>query len=81
MSDGGYTKTEAWKLQLQGQVRALQADLAEAEKRLRDLTGDMRSSAKWTLACAFLERMEIKRRHAREQAVDIERLLSGSDIA
>jgi hypothetical protein len=76
MSDGGYSKTEAWNLQLQGQVRELQADLAEAERRLLALTDDMRSSAQWTLARGFLARMEDKRQRAALQAADIERLLS-----
>jgi hypothetical protein len=76
MSDGGYSKTEAWNQQLQGQVRELQADLAEAERRLLALTDDMRSSAQWTLARGFLARMEDKRQRAALQAADIERLLS-----
>jgi hypothetical protein len=80
MSDGGYTKTEGWNLQLQGRVRELEADLAEAEKHLRAVLDNMRSPAHWTLADGFLKKMADKRRRAAAQARAIDAFLEQEGI-
>ena len=74
MTSGGLSKAEGWNLQLQGRVRDLEADLAEAELRLDDL---LKSGAPaCARARAFLRQMEAKRQRAKEQADEIDQLLS-----
>lgn len=75
MTSGGHTWTEGWNLQLQGRVRDLEADLAEAERHLRAVLDNMRSPAHWTLADDFLKRMADKREKAAAQAKDIDAFL------
>jgi hypothetical protein len=73
MSNGGHTMAEGWNLQLQGRVRDLEADLAEAERHLEAV---VRSSAGRTLAHRFLKRMAAKRERAAAQAKDIDAFLT-----
>ncbi|MBS0219181.1 MAG: hypothetical protein JSR91_00415 [Proteobacteria bacterium] len=75
MSSGAMSMAEAWNLQLQGKVQDLELDLAEAERLLKNLTDDMRSSVHWTLARGFLKRMDAKRRRLAEIAADVEHVL------
>jgi hypothetical protein len=83
MSDGGHTFTEGWNLQLQGRVRDLETDLAEAERQLRAVLDNMRSPAHWTLADGFLKKMAAKRRQAAAQARAIDAFLEqeGSNLS
>lgn len=83
MTSGGLTKTEGWNLQLQGRVRDLEADLAEAEKHLSRLTqyGVMRPGpAYFALARGFLKKMQAKREKADAQAKDIDAFLGQRTI-
>lgn len=77
MTSGGHTMTEGWNLQLQGQVRDLEADLAEAERFIAVLCdpGNRILSVERTLARAFLKSMAAKREQAAAQAKDIDALL------
>lgn len=75
MTDGGHTMTEGWNLQLQGRVRELEADLAEAERHIAAVTGDMKSSVRWTLATGFLKKMADKRARRAEIARDVAAVL------
>ena len=75
MTSGGHTMTEGWNLQLQGRVRELEADLAEAERHIAAVTGDMKSSVRWTLATGFLKKMAAKRALRAEVAKDMADLL------
>lgn len=78
MTDGGYTKTEGWNLQLQGRVRELEADLATAERHLRTVaiwTPSQPTHADLLLAQCFLKELEAKRDRAKQIAADIEALL------
>jgi len=74
MTDGGYTRAEAWNLQLQGRVRDLEADLAAAE-RLLLLVIVQRGKFDRNLAKNFVNTLSAKRRRTQEQAVDIAELL------
>ena len=47
MTDGGYSRTEAWNLQLQAQITDLQSRLAAAEAEVERLT---RNNDRLTLA-------------------------------
>lgn len=71
MTSGGLTMTEGWNLQLQGRVRDLEADLAEAERHLRAVLDNMRSPAHWTLADGFLKKMAVKRQQTAERDKDL----------
>ncbi len=81
MTSGGYTMTEGWNLQLQGQVRDLTAALATAEQILRDVTKDMKNSPELRIAILFLEEQDEKRRVAAAQAADVETLLNAEPDA
>jgi hypothetical protein len=80
MTDGGHTMTEAWNLQLQGQVRDLKADLAMAEKHLETLAGFYMENADWRTAAeaavVFLQNLATKRANAADQAKEIDRLVA-----
>jgi hypothetical protein len=80
MTNGGHTMTEGWNLQLQGRVRELEADLAEAEKHLRAVLDNMRSPAHWTLADGFLKKMAAKRECAAAQAKAIDAFLEKESV-
>jgi hypothetical protein len=71
MTSGGHTMTEGWNLQLQGRVRDLEADLAEALGCIDTLSrGRLAPTAR-----AFLKKMADKRTRATRIARDIDALL------
>jgi hypothetical protein len=80
MTSGGHSMAEAWNLQLQGRVRDLERDLAEAERHLCVLTTtERRGDREFVLARAFLAAMAVKRTRAAQIAKDVEVLVSGRE--
>ncbi len=75
MSSGGHTMAEGWNLQLQGRVRDLEADLAEAEKLLTGFANGLGGVTYCGQARAFVRKIAAKRERAAAQAKDIDAFL------
>lgn len=80
MTSGGLSMTEGWNLQLQGRVRELEADLAQAEQLLRDVTRDMPNSVELRLTVLFLHGMDEKRARRAAIAKDVEDFLASEGL-
>ncbi len=77
MTSGGHTMTEAWNLQLQGRVRDLEADLAEAERHINGLIGASSTpQAIRNSAAQFLRKMADKLACLAAQAAEIDAFLA-----